>query len=87
MWSETHGGWRDSDVDRQGALYSLTVPVTVKMSPTARLLVYEVRADGEVVADSVQFDVERCLENTVRTRDTRRPRPLLTCDLTAALNH
>ncbi|XP_050400640.1 alpha-1-macroglobulin isoform X3 [Patella vulgata] len=39
--------------------------VTPEMSPKASLLVYYVRADGETVADSIQFDVEPCFRNKV----------------------
>lgn len=36
------------------------------MAPTARVVVYYVREDGEVVADAVNFDVEGTFQNFVR---------------------
>lgn len=36
------------------------------MAPTARVVVYFVREDGEVVADAVNFDVDGTFQNFVR---------------------
>ena len=38
----------------------------MEMVPSCRMMVYYVREDKEVVADSVDFDVEDKLENQVR---------------------
>lgn len=35
------------------------------MAPVARVVVYYVRADGEVVADALNFDVEGTFQNFV----------------------
>ena len=35
------------------------------MAPSARVVVYYVRQDGEVVADALNFDVEGMLQNFV----------------------
>ncbi len=36
------------------------------MAPVARVVVYYVRADGEVVADALNFDVDGTFQNFVR---------------------
>ena len=47
------------------AEFVMEVPITPEMSPKPRLLVYYVREDGETVADSVDLDVTKCLDNQV----------------------
>jgi len=44
----------------------LTIPVTAAMSPRSHLVIYYVREDGEVVADSMGMEVKDCLANEVR---------------------
>lgn len=39
---------------------------TAAMAPVARVVVYYVRADGEVVADALNFDVDGTFQNFVR---------------------
>jgi hypothetical protein len=46
--------------------FDIKFPVTMEMVPSCRMMVYYVREDKEVVADSVDFDVEDKLENQVR---------------------
>ncbi|XP_048243517.1 CD109 antigen-like isoform X8 [Haliotis rufescens] len=46
-------------------LASFSIPVTSKMAPNARIIVYYVRKDGEIVTDSVSFDVDGAFENKV----------------------
>jgi len=36
------------------------------MSPESHLVIYYVRDDGEVVADTIDIKVEQCLANEVR---------------------
>ena len=57
---------RGSIVDT-GSASSLTfsVPINYKMAPNARIIVYYVRTDGEVVTDSISFDVEGTFQNQV----------------------
>ena len=43
----------------------LRVPLTVDMAPSARLLVYTIRDDGEVVADSLTISVGNTFQNKV----------------------
>lgn len=40
--------------------------VNEKMAPALRLLVYTLHPAKELVADSVQFPVEKCFKNKVR---------------------
>lgn len=47
----------------------LDLPVDAAMSPRANILVYYVAADGEIVSDSMQFDVETCTANKVQCKD------------------
>ena len=44
---------------------SFSVPVDSRMAPNARLVAYYVRSDGEVVADSISFDVSGVFDNEV----------------------
>ena len=39
--------------------------VTADMSPQGHILIYYIREDGETVADSAEFDVEKCFANQV----------------------
>ena len=45
--------------------FPLKIPVTIDMIPSCRVMVYYVRKDKEVVADSFDFDVEDKLKNEV----------------------
>ncbi|XP_057559255.1 alpha-2-macroglobulin-like [Hippopotamus amphibius kiboko] len=45
--------------------FSLSVPVESDIAPVARLLVYAILPDGEVVGDSAKYEVENCLPNKV----------------------
>ncbi|XP_035206327.1 alpha-1-macroglobulin-like, partial [Stegodyphus dumicola] len=45
--------------------FVLSLNVTVAMSPIARLLVFYVRENGEIVADSNIFRIQKCLMNKV----------------------
>ena len=44
---------------------TFSIPVNSKMAPNARIVVYYVRTDGEIVTDSISFDVEGVFENQV----------------------
>lgn len=46
--------------------FILTVKIHQKIYSEGELLVYYVRNDGEVVGNSIKFDVENCLQNKVR---------------------
>ncbi|XP_028406949.1 murinoglobulin-1-like isoform X3 [Dendronephthya gigantea] len=66
------GGWRPRpdpvkklDTRPRVEKFDIEFPVTMKMVPSCRIMVYYVREDKEVVADSVEFDVEDRLENQV----------------------
>ena len=48
-----------------GIVTTLHIPVTPEMSPSIRLLVYYVRGNEEVVADSVWVDVVDQCQNPV----------------------
>lgn len=48
-----------------GTEITFEVAITAAMAPSARMLVYYVRSNGEIVADSVQFNVEGIFENQV----------------------
>ncbi|XP_015261618.1 PREDICTED: alpha-2-macroglobulin-like protein 1, partial [Gekko japonicus] len=45
--------------------FSLSLPVSMGLAPTARLLLYAVFADGEVSADVDVFTIEMCLQHQV----------------------
>jgi hypothetical protein len=46
--------------------FSIEFPVTMEMMPSCGVMVYYVRHDKEVVADSIELDVEDKLENQVK---------------------
>lgn len=43
----------------------LDIPISAALSPKFSLLVFYIRDDGEVVADSMDYVVEPCFENEV----------------------
>ncbi|XP_023372853.1 alpha-2-macroglobulin isoform X2 [Otolemur garnettii] len=45
--------------------FSVSVPVSSDIAPVARLLIYAILPDGEVIGDSARYEVERCLANKV----------------------
>ncbi|XP_038963908.1 murinoglobulin-2 isoform X2 [Rattus norvegicus] len=45
--------------------FALEIPVEFSMVPMAKMLIYTILPDGEVIADSVKFQVEKCLRNKV----------------------
>ena len=46
---------------------SFSFVVTAEMAPNARVIVYYVRTDGEIVTDSISFDVDGAFQNEVRS--------------------
>lgn len=45
--------------------FLVSVPVESDIAPVARLLIYAILPEGEVVGDSAKYDVENCLANKV----------------------
>eukprot|EP00073_Rattus_norvegicus_P046432 XP_017448580.1 PREDICTED: alpha-1-inhibitor 3-like [Rattus norvegicus] len=45
--------------------FALEIPVEFSMVPMAKMLIYTILPDGEVIADSVKFQVEKCLRHEV----------------------
>lgn len=43
----------------------MSFPVEADLAPIARLLIYAILPDGEVVGDSAKYEVENCLPNKV----------------------
>lgn len=48
-----------------------SIRITPQMAPNARIVVYYVRPDGEIVTDSISFDAEGAFENKVSINLTR----------------
>lgn len=46
--------------------FQIHINITSIMSPKAYLLVYHIRNDGEIVADTLSLTVGKCLPNKVR---------------------
>ncbi|XP_066457148.1 alpha-2-macroglobulin-like isoform X1 [Eleutherodactylus coqui] len=46
--------------------FTFTLPVNVNTAPLAKVLVYLVLGSGEVIADNVNFKVEKCFNNKVK---------------------
>ncbi|XP_068111358.1 alpha-2-macroglobulin-like isoform X2 [Hyperolius riggenbachi] len=46
--------------------FTVTLPVTVKTAPLAKVLVYTILDKGEVIADREDFTLEKCFENQVQ---------------------
>ncbi|XP_060581140.1 CD109 antigen-like isoform X3 [Ruditapes philippinarum] len=44
---------------------NFNIPIDAEMAPNARIIVYYVRTDGEVVTDSISFDVDGAFQNQV----------------------
>ncbi len=53
----------------QVASFHIDIPTNYRMASEGHLLVYYVQDDGEVVADTMDFNVEKCLQNQVRNLD------------------
>ncbi|XP_062975072.1 ovostatin-like isoform X2 [Elgaria multicarinata webbii] len=53
---------------RAGQYSTTSIPLKIdqKLAPRARLLVYSLQPHGEVVADSISFQVEKCFRNKVK---------------------
>uniref|UniRef100_A0A8C6IDN1 Murinoglobulin 2 n=1 Tax=Mus spicilegus TaxID=10103 RepID=A0A8C6IDN1_MUSSI len=45
--------------------FDLEIPVEFSMVPMAKMLIYTILPDGEVIADSVNLEIEKCLRNKV----------------------
>lgn len=54
-----------SNQESQGQI-TFTLPVNVNIAPLAKVLVYLVLESGEVIADSVNFKIEKCFTNKVK---------------------
>nr|XP_021488326.1 murinoglobulin-2-like [Meriones unguiculatus] len=47
--------------------FTLEIPVEFSMAPVAKMLIYAILPDGEVIANSAKFEIEKCLLNKVRS--------------------
>lgn len=45
--------------------FSFPIDVSADLAPMAVMLVYTVHPSGEIVADSVKFQVDKCFKNKV----------------------
>ncbi|KAL1764977.1 alpha-1-inhibitor 3-like [Sigmodon hispidus] len=45
--------------------FALEIPVEASMAPMAKILIYTILPNGEVIADSAKFEIEKCLPNKV----------------------
>ncbi|KAK7492646.1 hypothetical protein BaRGS_00016125, partial [Batillaria attramentaria] len=53
-------------VDAGGATsYRFSIPLQASMAPNSRIVIYYVRTDGEIVTDSISFDVDGAFQNQV----------------------
>nr|BAU69625.1 A2M1 [Sphyrna zygaena] len=48
--------------------FSLSFPIDAELSPVARLLVFAVLPEGEMIGDSTKFQVQKCFQNKVSLR-------------------
>ncbi|KAL1764796.1 alpha-1-inhibitor 3-like [Sigmodon hispidus] len=60
--SETHAA---VGCDKVTGDFALEIPVEASMAPTAKILIYAILPNGEVIADSAKFEIEKCLPNKV----------------------
>lgn len=51
--------------------FSVSVPVESDIAPVARLLIFAILPDGEVIGDAAKYDVENCLANKVGALDPK----------------
>ncbi|XP_070542070.1 LOW QUALITY PROTEIN: alpha-2-macroglobulin-like [Ptychodera flava] len=66
---------------------TLTLQIDRQMAPNCKLLLYYIRGDGEVIADSIKFKVQRKFENEVKLQfaeDETLPGANTQLELTAA---
>ncbi|KAF6121329.1 PZP alpha-2-macroglobulin like [Phyllostomus discolor] len=52
-------------VEPEDGSFSLSIPVTSDIAPIARLFIFTVLPNGEVIGDSERFEIENCLTNKV----------------------
>ncbi|KAK6643487.1 hypothetical protein RUM43_004992 [Polyplax serrata] len=55
--------------------FQININITSIMSPKAYLLVYHIRNDGEIVADTLSLTVGKCLPNKVKAKWTKSMTP------------
>ncbi|CAH7186921.1 murinoglobulin-1 [Phodopus roborovskii] len=53
--------------------FDLQIPVEMRMAPMASIFMYAIFPDGEMIADSAKFEVEKCLLNRVDLSFTPAP--------------
>lgn len=46
-------------------IFSFSIRVESDIAPTAQLFVYTILPNGEIVADTEEFDIENCFANKV----------------------
>ncbi|KAK3579106.1 hypothetical protein CHS0354_022127 [Potamilus streckersoni] len=70
----------------QGSGQQMQVPLDSSMAPKAKLIVYYIRPDGEIVADGINFNLKGIFRNRVSVKFdklTAQPQDSLTLQLTA----
>ncbi|XP_005378941.1 PREDICTED: ovostatin homolog isoform X1 [Chinchilla lanigera] len=55
--------------------FSLSISISADLAPVAVLLVYTVHPSGEIVADSVKFQIDQCFKNKVSIQFSEAHRP------------
>ncbi|KAM5262734.1 ovostatin homolog 2-like [Ctenodactylus gundi] len=55
--------------------FSLSIDISPDLAPVAVLLVYTVHPSGEIVADSVRFQIDKCFKNKVGIRFSKKQGP------------
>ncbi|XP_070542069.1 alpha-2-macroglobulin-like isoform X2 [Ptychodera flava] len=64
VWSEPRDPFEIAEPVAYGEV-TLTIPIDRKMAPNCKLLLYYIRGDGEVIADSIRFKVQQKFENEI----------------------
>lgn len=50
-------------------VFSVPVEVSMALAPSAVMLVYGLHPEGEMIADTTRFQIEKCFKNKVRKKE------------------
>uniref|UniRef100_H3AM54 Alpha-2-macroglobulin n=1 Tax=Latimeria chalumnae TaxID=7897 RepID=H3AM54_LATCH len=57
-----------SDKEEMNGMFSVSLPITAHLAPVAKMLIYTILPDGEVLADAARFKISSCFRNKVNLK-------------------
>nr|XP_014351977.1 PREDICTED: alpha-2-macroglobulin [Latimeria chalumnae] len=57
-----------SDKEEMNGMFSVSLPVTAHLAPVAKMLIYTILPDGEVLVDTARFQISSCFRNKVNLK-------------------